>query len=388
MAGIYVHVPFCMKRCNYCDFITYQGMTELIPDYLASLEREIQESLTQFPDLDVSTVYIGGGTPSMLEGKAISGLMHVLQNCFSLDRCTEITIEVNPGTVTKNKLEKIINSGINRLSLGVQSLDDESLVKLGRIHTRKQAITTIERAVKIGFTNISIDLLFGLPWQSVEQWKATLIDALALHTQHISIYNLTLEAGTPLAEAVAHRQYPQPDDDLSADMYELTQQLLSSSGYRQYEISNWSFGGKFESEHNKNYWRNNDYLGFGVGAHSYYIGVRHENTPSIPQYIEMINNSTRSNPWPLACINSIEMSKFEQMQDTMMLGLRMTGEGVSCDKFYRKYACDMAEVFGNEIDQLIKAGICEWGEFEGDKCFRLTKRGVLVGNRAFRMFVG
>ena len=262
--------------------------------------------------------------------------------------------------------------------------------KLGRIHDVKDIYQSIETSYTSGFENVSIDLIFNLPWQSLHDWKEELKNAIALGTQHLSLYNLTLEPGTQLFQSVNAGIYPQLSDELAADMYITAQQVLSRAGFVQYEISNWSLGGNFESEHNRNYWRNRPYIGIGAAAHSYVHGARLENMTTIPEYIKVISgsqsnlSSLETSPANIGCFT---LSKLEQMQDTMMLGLRMTREGVREDWFSERFDCEMNEIFKDQIGELIETGLCEWGKIDNSRCFRLTFSGILFGNRAFRMFV-
>lgn len=392
MTSIYIHIPFCKQRCVYCDFITYAGMEAYLPEYIRSICGEVELlGNTKQADEPITSIYFGGGTPSLLSSKQYEDILNKLKTWFSINDDAEITIEANPGTLGGQDLRSLRELGINRMSIGVQSLNNANLKKLSRIHDVIDVNSSLDSAYRAGFENINIDLLFALPWQSLQDWEEELKKAVSLDTHHISLYNLTLEPGTNLFDSVNSGIYPAIDDDLAADMYISAQNALAKAGFVQYEISNWSLGGVFESSHNMNYWRNLPYIGIGTGAHSYYNSQRIENIDTIPEYIKLISGShnkiNRIFHSPANTINT-EISITEQMQDSMMLGLRMTREGVREDWFFDRFGCEMREIFEVEIRELIQSGLCEWGEINNAKCFRLSPSGILFGNRAFRMFVG
>ena len=366
-------------------------MEAYLPDYVQALCREIEilGQTYQYSE-SISSIYFGGGTPSLMSGKQIESIINSLRKWFLIKDDAEITIEANPSTLIGRDLHAFRDLGINRLSLGAQSLDNACLKKLGRIHDVKDIYNSLNTAYTSGFENVSIDLIFNLPWQSLQDWKEDLKNAIALGTQHLSLYNLTLEPGTQLFQSVNAGIYPQLSDELAADMYIMAKEVLSSAGFDQYEISNWSKGGNFESEHNKNYWRNRPYIGIGAAAHSFILGSRLENIKTIPEYIKVISeaqgnvNDLNSSP---AVISNLTLSKHEKMQDTMMLGLRMTREGVREEWFSKRFGREMNEIFEMQIRELISSGLCEWGKIDNSRCFRLTSYGILFGNRAFRLFV-
>jgi oxygen-independent coproporphyrinogen-3 oxidase len=391
MTSIYIHIPFCKQRCIYCDFITYAGMEAYLPEYIQAICREVEilGKIHQGCDV-ISSIYFGGGTPSLVSENQIESILHSLRKWFLIKDEAEITIEANPGTLGGKNLHAFRELGINRLSLGAQSVDNACLKKLGRIHDVKDIYKSVDTAYSSGFENVSIDLIFNLPWQSLQEWKEDLQKAITLGTQHLSLYNLTLEPGTQLFNLVNSGIYPELNDELAADMYITGQEALASAGFVQYEISNWAKEGNFESEHNKNYWRNLPYIGIGAAAHSYIHDERLENFKTIPGYIKGISesqskiSSSESSP---ANISNLTLSKHEQMQDTMMLGLRMTREGVREDWFSERFDRKMSEIFQIQIRELLSSGLCEWGKIDNSRCFRLTSYGILFGNRAFRMFV-
>lgn len=366
-------------------------MESYLPDYVHAIcsEIEILGKIHQGCGV-ISSIYFGGGTPSLMSGNQIESIFNSLRKWFLIKDDAEITIEANPGTLGGRNLHAFRELGINRLSLGAQSIDNACLKKLGRIHDVKDIYKSLDTAYTSGFENVSIDLIFNLPWQSLQDWKEDLKKAISLGTQHLSLYNLTLEPGTQLFKLVNSGKYPELNDELAADMYITAQEALSSAGFVQYEISNWSAGGTFESEHNKNYWRNLPYIGIGAAAHSFILGSRLENIKTIPEFIKVISeaqgnvNVLNSSP---AVISNLTLSKLEQMQDTMMLGLRMTREGVREEWFSKRFDREMSEIFEMQIRELISSGLCEWGKIDNSRCIRLTSYGILFGNRAFRLFV-
>jgi oxygen-independent coproporphyrinogen-3 oxidase len=277
--SLYIHIPFCVKRCNYCDFNTYAGEEKSIPAYMDAVSREIQfQGKNQPEGYLVHTIYIGGGTPTLLNVKQVGELLVSLNSSFELQKETEISIEANPGTLTQKKLEGLLENGINRLSIGVQSFQDDELKMLGRIHSVKEADKAYTIARKAGFENINLDLIYGLPGQDLGKWEESLEYAIKLNPNHLSLYSLTIEKGTLLDSQIQCRSLQEPDEDLSADMLEWAISRLDKAGYEQYEVSNWcrvdSNGKKWQSDHNIQYWLNEEYLGFGAGAHSFAASTR------------------------------------------------------------------------------------------------------------------
>ena len=392
MLSVYIHIPFCKKRCNYCDFITYAGIESLIPAYVGALCKEMDLILEREPaKASIHTVYFGGGTPSLLSPTDFERIINHLHKHGNISSDAEITVEANPGAVSDEFYANLYSLGVNRISLGAQSLRDADLIKLGRIHKASDIHKSLDSARQAGFTNISLDLIFGLPWQKIDEWKAILSEVIELDCTHLSLYDLSLEPGTPLFHWVEEGKYAMLDNDICADMYELAIEKLADAGYIQYEISNWSRGGAFESRHNKQYWRNLPYRGFGAGAHSYMNGQRLENTPSVQNYIDVINtnfgkdNSRTIDP---ACIANTEILEFEQMQDSMMLGLRMVKEGVDGKVFKERFGENFVDVFESEILLLTQKKMCELIEIDGIDHFRLTRQGIPLANQAFKLFVG
>ena len=391
MLSVYIHVPFCVRRCLYCDFITYAGQQAWLPAYVEAAIKETHwlGSSTGKTDEPAQTVYFGGGTPSLLSIGQVEALLAAVNRNFGLMENAEITLEANPGTLPFDYLRELRASGVNRLSLGVQSFSDAELAQLGRIHTRAEALESVLWARQAGFDNLSLDLIFGLPKQSLRSWEDNLQEVIRIHPEHLSLYNLIVEEGTPLAKQIANREIPAPDDDVAADMYELTMDVLASAGYEQYEISSWATSPEFESRHNKAYWKMTPYLGIGVAAAGFAENVRTLNTPTIPEYIRRISDQESILPFPLSEANTdrIIVENFTQMQETMMLGLRLTREGVSQAEFQHRYGKDIMMVFPQEIARLLAKGLVEWVNLADGQHLRLTRRGRMLGNQAFMEFV-
>lgn len=391
MFSIYFHVPFCLRRCRYCDFITYAGQLDFLPGYVDAAAQEIRQlGLTAGNTAAAAdTVYFGGGTPSLMEACQVGKLLEETRRTFGIRPTAEISLEANPGTLNPQKLNALRAVGVNRLSLGVQSFSDSELALLGRIHSRQQAEESIHWVREAGFDQLSLDLISGLPGQTLEAWQETLQTALSFMPEHLSVYSLIVEEGTPLEKQIASGTLPEPDDDLAADMYELTRDLLARAGYTQYEISNWALEESFESRHNKAYWKTTPYLGIGAAAHSFAGGYRTENVPGIQDYIKRVQNweSGLAFPFSPANLNRAKVEPYTQMQESVLLGLRLTREGVTLSEFARRFGQDARQVFAAEIKRLQAKQLVEFAQFPDGEHLRLTQRGVLLGNQAFMEFV-
>jgi oxygen-independent coproporphyrinogen-3 oxidase len=386
--SLYLHIPFCARRCTYCDFNTTGGKQALIPSYLDALLHEIEWYAKRIhPTEVVKSIYFGGGTPSLLEPAQIGRILSTIREYFYLLNSVEITLEANPGTISCDFLKSIHEVGVNRLSMGVQSADNVELNMLGRLHNWDDVIHCVNWARNSNFENISLDLIYGLPEQTMAKWSTTLEKVLDLFPQHLSLYSLTLEPGTVLSRRVATGLLKKVDDDLAADMLEFAMCRLKNAGYLQYEISNWALANKdrrFESVHNKQYWKNLPYIGFGAGAHSCYHHYRFSNVRRIQAYINRMNQIDDNNLFSPSVVEKKLILIEEQMRDTMLLGLRMTDEGVSLKGFKKRFGKAAEDVFGKEIQKLETAGLIE----KSDSFIRLTKRGRMIGNQAFVHFVG
>ncbi len=390
MFGIYLHFPFCIRRCKYCDFITYAGKDELMADYAASLISELRIQRRQLPSLpsQVDTVFFGGGTPSLMRSDWVESVLNCIRGEFGLAPDTEITLEANPGTLSPALTNKLREAGVNRLSIGVQSFFERDLDLLGRIHNRSQAIEAIQTAREAGFCNLSLDLMFGIPGQSLADWQANLEQALALNVDHLSLYSLILEPGTQLFNDVRDGKLEVASEELGADMYELALDTLAAEGYGHYEISNWSRGEEFEARHNKIYWKNQPYLGVGAGAHSCINDLRVANTASIEQYIERLLKASPQNASAFpAAVETIELDAYTEQQETMMMGMRLTREGVLESAFQERFGVSIYQVFPNELKRITARGLAKWRDFPDGPHLVLTRRGILLGNQVFQEFV-
>jgi len=386
MSAVYFHIPFCVKRCYYCDFITYAEQGHLLTAYQEAMLKELK-FYQKFESEPVSSLYFGGGTPSLLPADYVAELIRTSEECFGLEPGTEVTLEANPGTLDLEKLNDLRIAGVNRLSLGVQSFDDSDLKVLGRVHSAAQAEEAIALARQAGFENISLDFIFGLPGQSLEGWQKNLAMAVEAGVEHLSLYSLILEEDTVFARMVARNELILPDDDLVADMFELAMDFLPENGYQQYEISNWSRGADFESRHNKVYWKNLDYLGIGAAAHGKLGASRYNNVATIPSYIQRFKQPDEEKTNFSQVNETTPISQQDAIEEYMILGLRLTSQGVSAPDFKNRYGQELETVFATRIEKLIGIGLLEWVDFEDGRNLRLTRRGIMLGNRVFQEFV-
>ena len=370
-SAIYVHIPFCLRRCTYCNFNTYAGLGRLIPDYIEAVQKEIERA----PETRALTLYFGGGTPSLLSPPQVETLLTTVRRRFGLPPEAEVTLEANPGTVDPDRLRRFRDLGINRLSLGVQSAHDDELRLLGRLHTWTEAVEAVRAAREAGFDNLNLDFIYGLPGQTLDRWRATLEAALRLEPNHLSLYALTVEEGTPLADRIARGDLPPPDDDLAAEMYELAEEMLMEAGYVHYEISNWAQP-SHECRHNLTYWRNEPYLGFGAGAASWWAGRRWTNVHHPAEYIARVSQGES----PVDEAEPIPPQL--EMGETMMMGLRLM-EGVSDARFRGSFGLGLEDVYGDELAEMQRLGLLTW---DGEAA-RLTRRGRLLGNQVFQRFL-
>jgi len=395
--GFYVHVPFCKTKCPYCDFNTYQGIDNLMEPFLPAVRAEIEcwgETLALPPVRSaVKSVFFGGGTPSYLPAGHIEKILESIQSSFRVAPGAEITIEANPGDLDAAGCAGILGQGVNRLSIGVQSLDNDLLNLLGRRHQASEAIEAFQTARQAGFDNVNLDLMYGLPNQSMDQWRQTLDTLVNLTPEHISLYALGIEEGTPMHRWLEEGKIPQPDPDLAADMYQYAREALAAAGYHHYEISNWSLPGK-ACAHNLVYWENGPYLGVGPGAHSRLGDHRFWTVLSPRGYLDKAIAWAGANPEPAA--GSLEtvlqgvptLSGWEQISqetacsETMFLGLRLL-DGLDLTAASTQTGVDLAKKFETPIQECIQLGLLEQ---EGN-CLKLTKPAYLVANQAFTRFL-
>ncbi|MDP6823183.1 MAG: radical SAM family heme chaperone HemW [Dehalococcoidia bacterium] len=385
--SLYVHIPFCETKCHYCDFNTYAGIDALIPGYLNALETEIRFWGGRLSRPAVSTVFFGGGTPSYVPIEGIEAICAAIFEAFDVDEDAETTLESNPGDYSKRDLSRYLGVGINRLSIGVQSLDDGLLKSLSRRHDSGTAIGAYRSAREAGFEDINLDLMFGLPGQTADQWRATLERAVELGPEHLSLYALTVEEGTPLDAMVKGGEIDEPDPDLAAEMYLLAESFLGDAGFDHYEISNWSLPGR-ESRHNLAYWLNASYLGVGPGAHSYLSGRRFAALRSPRRYVDLLSDALPDGDpvdslSAVGVLDSIEpVTPAMELADTMMMGMRLS-RGVRSDEFRGRFGLELADAFGPLIDELSGMGLLV-GDAVG---IRLSDGGRLLGNEVFERFV-
>ena len=368
--GIYVHIPFCMRKCYYCDFCSYPGKLEKQEDYVQALKDEIKERSKRVKNY-VDTIYIGGGTPSIIDASYIAEILNCIRDNYKVKKNAEITIEVNPGTVTENKLLLYREAGINRLSIGLQSTKDKLLEEIGRIHKYEDFLNTYKLAKEIGFKNINVDLMIGLPEQTLQDVEDSLIDIITLKPKHISVYSLILEENTKLEVLVNLGKLDLPTDEVEREMYWKVKEVLEANGYEHYEISNFAKKG-YKSKHNYNCWKQHSYLGFGVAAHSYYNNIRYSNTNSLGEYLQNPDNK--------------KIEETQELEDAkkeyMMLGLR-TIEGVSISEFKQKYVDNPLYLFKNELNKLTEEGLVE---IDLDN-IKLTNKGLDLANLVWEEFV-
>jgi oxygen-independent coproporphyrinogen-3 oxidase len=387
--SLYIHIPFCQAKCTYCDFNSYSGLDHLFEKYGRALQAEMQW-VRQGRSLKVNTIYLGGGTPTVLPLALLGEVLQACREHFTITEGAEVTVEANPGTVDGGYLAGLLEMGVTRLSLGVQSFHDAELRLLGRIHTAAQAVETYRLARGAGFGNINLDLIYGLPrqtlsgWQAIRpgSWQATLQQAIHLWPDHLSLYCLTVEQDTPLGQRMARGELPAPDPDLAAEMYTLAEEMLARAGYVHYEISNWAQPGH-ECLHNLTYWRNRSYLGLGAGAHSYFDRKRWCNVLSPARYITLLETDSQGLFPPSVEEEVEEIGETLEMAETMILGLRLVQEGVRLADFKGRFGRDLMDVYGGEIREMERVALLT---VNGERV-RLTARGRLLGNEVFQRFL-
>ena len=427
MPSLYLHIPFCQRKCPYCDFNTYAGLNRLFEPYTAALVREIELAGLSRGRPAVKTIFLGGGTPTVLPARLLRDILDACHRAFDVQPDAEITSEANPGTVDVDRFAALREIGVNRLSMGVQSFDDAELQFLGRIHSADEVETAFNAARLAGFDNINLDVIYGLPGQSPETWRRTLRRALELGPEHFSLYSLVVEEGTPFAEWAEAGRIGYPDSDLAADLYELAEEVLDPAGYVQYEISNWARSvttargeraddplrphdflatppqsaenPRFSCRHNLTYWRNESYLGFGPGAHSSERGWRWANIKPVPEYIERVGRYDPKgsiegsfDPYRVGALDgrsggwvdfAEQIDERLAIGETMMLGLRLVREGVAYDRFLQRHGIALLDMFGADIRDLVALGLLE---VLPDRV-RLNHHARLVGNQAFLAFL-
>jgi len=378
-SGVYLHIPFCKSRCSYCDFATdvYRS-SDAVERYVAALRSEIDRFVE--PNLQptiqnsqsVDTIYFGGGTPSLLSSEQVGSILGAVRDKFEIEAGVEITMEMNPATVTPEALAEYRSLGVNRASFGVQTFDDRELKLLARGHDASDARNTFELLRQSGFENISFDLIAGLPGQTLIGWERNLDESIAMRPEHISLYLLEIHDGTPLAEQLNSGRRPLPDEDLAAEMYEMMLDALTVAGYEQYEISNFARPG-FESRHNSKYWRLEPVYGFGVSAHSFDGYQRYANERDTARYVERIENLAGA---------EVYRERIDAASEFAFLGLRET-RGIDLAEYRRRFEVDVVKKYAAELDRFTEEGLVELT----DGRLRLTRRGMLFSNEVFSVFV-
>jgi oxygen-independent coproporphyrinogen-3 oxidase len=376
-AGIYIHVPFCRSRCSYCDFATGAYDGALAERYVRALAREV-ESFEHGAALDeVDTIYFGGGTPSLLTPGQVSRVLDAVRRRFRVDASAEVTLEMNPGTVTPEHLRALREAGVNRASFGAQTFDERELKRLGRTHTADDTRRTLADLRAAGFDNLSFDLIAGLPRQTLGAWERNLEEALALRPEHLSLYLLEVHEGTPLAEQIRAGRYATPDPDLAAEMYRVMVERTREAGYEQYEISNFCLPGR-ESRHNMKYWTGAPFYGFGCSAHSFDgRRTRWSNERDARLYVELVEGKGS------AVVTRDEVDERGAGAEALFLGLRLLSKGVDLAEHRARYHSDVRADYAEDLARFDEAGLIE---LDGD-VLRLTPAGALLSNEVFSAFV-
>lgn len=374
--SLYIHIPFCRRKCHYCSFVSCAGRESDIANYIHALNRELELRLSGYK---IRTLYFGGGTPSLLTIEQIESILENVKSTCGTANIEELSLEANPGTVDTDYLRALRKTGINRLSLGIQSFDDNVLALLGRIHNSEQAHQSIGYAREAGFDNLNLDIICGIPGQSRESFNRTLMEAINIRPEHISLYPLTLEEDTPMWHSIQSGKIPPPDADLAADQYELAERMLADAGFVHYEISNWAKSG-FACRHNLVYWLCRPYIGAGVAAHSYIDGYRLANTPDLDKYLACFSPEN-DNP-----LNAVEMkepiSPALILSESIIMGLRLCN-GISINGLNSRFGINFTDCYHKPLEEMTEMGLLE----VEDGNLKLTAKGRLLGNEVFQRFL-
>lgn len=383
--AIYVHIPFCKQKCLYCDFASYACFGEReMRTYTDALCHEIEVRAEEATDVAFgATIYFGGGTPSVLPTDCLEGIVSTLKSCGFWQKPAEATIEVNPGTADVNKLKRLCEAGFDRISFGVESLQDEELRTIGRIHNAEEALIAIDMARTAGFRRISCDLIYGLPGQNLASLKDTIYKLTKTGIEHMSVYGLIVEEGTPLERLVTSGRMVLPDEDIAADMYELVQRLLAEAGFERYEISNYAKNGQY-SRHNTVYWQYHPYIAFGAAGCGMEKALRRTAASTVPEYIAAAQALTSAN-WRTSELYSIEaITPSQQLEEFMFMGLRRAA-GADLAEARARFGVDVWQRYGLQLEPIIKKGLAR---YDGDKQrLWLTPKGMEIGNQIFAIFV-
>ena len=376
MLGLYVHIPFCKKKCDYCDFISFANKSNVIEQYVNAVKCEINSYSNYKEEYKIKTIYFGGGTPSYIESKYIVDILNTIKNKFTVLKNAEITIEINPGTVDRKKLEDYIGSGINRISFGLQSVDDKLLKNIGRIHSFEDFLYSYNLAKEVGFKNINVDLMIGLPTQNIQDIEKSLNKILELSPEHISVYSLILEEGTTLELKVKNKELYIPSDAQERNMYWKVKKELEKNGYIHYEISNFSKVG-YESKHNVSCWNQEEYIGIGIAAHSYINNTRYSNTDNLEEYIKKSEDNINE----IRQIHEVQNKK-DKMNEYMILGLRKI-QGIKISEFKNKFIDNPIYIYREQLNRLTTQELIVIDEDN----IRLTNKGIDLANLVWEEFI-
>lgn len=388
LISLYIHIPFCTVRCGYCDFNTYAGMETWIPRYLDALKAEIAYFAKHLHnDHYIHTIYFGGGTPSVIPAKLIADVLGLIRDQFETDEKAEVTFEANPNGLTQGYFMDIHEAGINRVSIGMQSSVATELEILDRQHSQTDVERCIEFVQHAGIANVNLDLIYGIPTQTMETLKESVKAAVTLNPNHLSVYGLILHEETALFRKIAQGEIASIDEDLGADMYIWLMTNLSAMGYQQYEISNWAREKGDQSKHNLQYWRNLEYLGIGAGAHSHIGHFRWQNTLKIHTYIDAIQSIQAEQFLHSGCEDVTQLSIEDDVKETMMMGLRLTEAGVSVQSMHARFGVEIRDSYSKEIEKLSASRLIELVKIDGEDVLRLTERGRMLGNQVFMAFI-
>lgn len=379
--SLYLHIPFCSVKCSYCAFNTYTNLEALIEPFTDALIREIR---LVGHGQRVGTIFFGGGTPSLLTPAQFERIMQAIYSAFSVDADAEISLEANPADLSRPYLTALRETGLNRISIGMQSANANELALFNRRHDNDAVVRAVSAARLAGFDNLNLDLIYGVPHQTLFSWETTLGQAIALQPEHLSLYALGIEDGTHMKAWVERGRLPAPDDDLAADMYDLATEMLGAAGYIQYEISNWAKPGR-ECRHNLQYWRSWDYLGLGPGAHGYANGVRYSVILSPQRYIKGLSEAAGECPYPLTPVmdEASTLTREAEIAEALIMGLRLTNEGVSRAAFLARFGVDLVDLHRDVIDKYVGYGLLT----VDDECVRITSQGRMLSNMIFRELV-
>ena len=378
--GIYIHIPFCMQKCYYCDFCSYAGKLEMQNKYINSLLKEIDE-IKNKNEYQINTIYIGGGTPSVIDAELIQKLIKKINSSFNISNSAEVTIEVNPGTVNEEKIKKYKESGINRISIGLQSAKDELLKVIGRIHNYNDFENAYNIIAESGFSNINVDVMIGLPSQTIEDVEDTINKIIRKNPTHISVYSLIVEPGTIIESMINSGKYKLPDEDVERKMYWLVKHVLEQNGYIQYEISNFTKEG-FKSKHNSDCWDQKEYIGLGAAAHSYINATRYSNTSNLEEYIENIEKNQFSKNIKI----HEKQDKVDMMKEYMIIGLRKIS-GINVNSFMQKFKCNPLVIFEEQINKMKNLNLLQVDN-NLDNCYiKLTDKGIDFANIVWEEFI-